>query len=466
MLWACAAAQAAGTGISPGLALVQDVPPGKEVNLAKAGQPITVINDTKVDGTFEAICTSLVGAGLDRWEFGYEDMPPGWCWLKETSAEIKAGQKHDFELIVNVPDKPENYNRRFVVGVLARRNAGGGGGTGISIQICSRIMIETLARDKIEAPGGPLAVVPSEVVFIGGRPGTELQLGARLFNNTSGERRCSAIRLEDFYPPEADETEERKNSRVQKPVRYFGGDVSANRVSGWVEAPADFTVPAGGSADVKLKVKIPADAAPGKTYEEVIFLGDRFSFQAGDLRDIRKLCSLLAAGGEAKQPGKAGAPDDASAPGGAKPAEEKKAPPETPAQAEIRAAVEAKAREVARAQRIWGLLDEEIREQVRRVGKGAAGPAVDPDRLLRETFNKLLDRRDLYESRAFGVVNPSGELKLLLEAKADDLSANDLRRRNRLLLETIYPDLLVRCRAYGASGRVAFVRVSITVKKE
>jgi len=422
LLWVCTVALAGAIGISPGVALVQDVPPGKEVNLAQAGQPIVVTNAAKSGAKYEVFCTSLSELGIGQWEYGYEDMPAGWCRLTETSAEIAAESTHKFELVISVPDKPENYNRRFMVGVVARRTKTGKPGSGISLQVCARFMVETVSREQAEAVEGPLAIVPSRVVLEGVSAGSEAEAVLRVRNNLAEERRCTASRLEDFYPPISGETEEAQKSREQKLLRYFGGDVKANRVAGWVESPEEFAVAGGGSAEVKLKVKVPAEAEPGKTYEEVVFLGDRLSFLAGDVRDAKGLCGLILGG-----------------------AEEKESSP---------------------AKRIAGLLDEQTQASMRRVVKGAAGPAANPDRVAREVLNGLLDRRDLFDAEAFGKIKVAGELKLLLDQKREEMSLTDVRRLNRLLLEATYPELLVGCRSYGAVGRVAFVRVRVVVKKK
>ncbi len=102
------------------------------------------------------------------------------------------------------------------------------------------------------------------------------------------------------------------------------------------------------------------------------------------------------------------------------------------------------------AQRIWTLLSSDHQADLRKLN---ITDRTDQERTqnpfeivrvvnrFRDELNEQLERRDFYDEASFdGVVMLSNELRQLRDEEVDDLTDQEVRRLNRLLLEASFPD--------------------------
>ena len=106
--------------MGPGMFMLQDVPPGREVNLRKIGGVLfTVYNRSDQAQDYTLSCKRPGLGGLPTWEKGYEEIPnAAWCYLEETTVTVPPKSEKQVGLIVNIPDEPENWNRKFMLAVI------------------------------------------------------------------------------------------------------------------------------------------------------------------------------------------------------------------------------------------------------------------------------------------------------------------------------------------------------------
>jgi len=95
--------------------------------------------------------------------------------------------------------------------------------------------------------------------------------------------------------------------------------------------------------------------------------------------------------------------------------------------------------------RIWEMLSAEMREQVLRASQAGGAGKIFKFSLV-EALNELLGRRDFYQEIYFSGVALAGEAEELFERGRNGLSAEEVWRFNRLLLEASYPREIARSR--------------------
>lgn len=255
-------------GISPGVIVIGNVTPGVEVPAFPAdGTGIKVEND----GDNPLVVTLTVFkptlGGVLRWEKGYEEIPDAsWCSLGKTELEAPAKGFALAKLSIKVPDKPEYYNRKWMVAVVCEpKRQDRKAGTGIAMRVASRIGIETLPKVDVnlDAPGLPaLSLVPSLLSYDGCILGETFPATLKIRNNDKAQHTYMAERLDQAEPD------------AEKQTRYFRA--SSNRiVKDWWVAPVEsFKLGAAETKELKLSVTVPKTAAAGQVYEEIVFLKD------------------------------------------------------------------------------------------------------------------------------------------------------------------------------------------------
>jgi ABC-type transport system involved in multi-copper enzyme maturation permease subunit len=97
---------------------------------------------------------------------------------------------------------------------------------------------------------------------------------------------------------------------------------------------------------------------------------------------------------------------------------------------------------------VWKLLGADFKVQLERErdSRQDAAAFTSIDVLLPKELNKLLDRRELYDPRAWDKVRLSEEAQALAKRGVERLSDDEVSRFNRLLLKAAYPGLLARSR--------------------
>lgn len=92
------------------------------------------------------------------------------------------------------------------------------------------------------------------------------------------------------------------------------------------------------------------------------------------------------------------------------------------------------------AKQIWSRWSDDLKTQIsKREGEEAGNPSVRLASDVLDALNKLLPDRTFYDPSAWSGINLNAETKTLVERSGDSLTDDEVKRRNRLLLETAYP---------------------------
>jgi hypothetical protein len=267
--------EAAGMAFGPPLLLLQHLPLGKELDFKKtAGLVFTVYNRGKEPLVCSVTCGKPSAAGLTEWEVGYEELPDAaWAHLDKTELTIAPESQENVSLFVTIPEKPEHYNRRWLLAVTAApKNASQ---TGVGLALAARVQLETLpAPAETDKPGaaGALSAAPALLLIEDVSPGESRTVSFLLRNNTTEELNFSVRRIREYFPPSENEDERQKALRLEKPLRYFGRDVVPLLDHSWAHLQSVRALKPGESQAPAVSIVVPANAEPGKMYEELLFL--------------------------------------------------------------------------------------------------------------------------------------------------------------------------------------------------
>jgi len=252
-----------GFGIGPGMVLVENlVPGGPEINVAERGIALEVFNGTEKQEFFTVKVVKPREA-IGRWEFGYEEIPDAsWCRLDKEEVEVPAKSSKPISLFVKIPDKPEYFNRKWMVVVVCSPGKSKQGVVGL--RVASRIQIETVASLAGEgANAGKIGLTPSICAITGTPPGISLRYPAKIRNNSDAERTFTLKKITDVVPENG------------KHDRYFGTGYLPVVASSWVNpSESKFTLKAGETKTVSFSINVASDALRGKRYEELVFVQD------------------------------------------------------------------------------------------------------------------------------------------------------------------------------------------------
>lgn len=250
-----------GMGLGPALFKIQNVPLGKPLDVKKSsGVSFFVDNDSAEEQVCVIKSARPSQAGLADWEQGYDEVPDvTWFRLDKESLNVPAKSKAEVGLTIEIPDKPEYYNCKWVLAVVLA--SGNKNGIGVGLAVAARVQIETLqSMDKNSGNGATLATVPG-AIDITGRPGAAFKESVQLQNNSDKVLHCIPERLLQVYPD------------AYKHSRYTSGGFNAIIEETWLNTVVDpFTLKPGKKKDVSIRGKIPITAMPGERWEELVFI--------------------------------------------------------------------------------------------------------------------------------------------------------------------------------------------------
>lgn len=249
--------EAASLKVAPARFIVHNVTPGRVYDIyAETGLRLTVYNDDDASRTW----VLSIHRPSDRgpWETGYAEIPdPAWCWFDQTEITVEPQSKAYAHLFLEVPDDERYYNQHWVatLGIDGKPAAGG-----IALAADVRAQIETKSKpDGAVKPDGALGIAPSIVRFENAAPGAALEATATLYNNGAGTQVYGISRLFDRAGIE------------QKSYQTHSFEPLPE--SSWLDYGRSIQIEAGGSAVVKLSLKLPPDAAfHGKKWEELLLI--------------------------------------------------------------------------------------------------------------------------------------------------------------------------------------------------
>lgn len=243
LLLACAVAgaESGGIGLGPALTLVRDVQPGQRIDLrAVTGIAHHLSNRTGTVVTVEMVSTIPQAYGFSSFECGYEPAPDQVFLVQGVGEarrvlrfDLPPGTSENTSLIAEIPDRPESYNRHWMVyievGPLAQAARLGAG-----LRLRARVLLETAS--SANHGGGVLGVAPSVVVLDAlGLNGT---LSVR--NGTQQDATIDLLPLSAAYP----------GSLADRRARFYAEALSAAHPEQAVPTPATLSLAGGTSAMV------------------------------------------------------------------------------------------------------------------------------------------------------------------------------------------------------------------------
>jgi hypothetical protein len=95
------------------------------------------------------------------------------------------------------------------------------------------------------------------------------------------------------------------------------------------------------------------------------------------------------------------------------------------------------------AQRIWSRLPESLRHRLEVVSPTNVNEQLEVLRDVRSEFNGMVDNKDLYDPKLWPANSLTGEGRRLAERGFANLSADEQRRFNRLLIDAAFPDYVL-----------------------
>src|SRR4029077_1006902 len=104
---------------------------------------------------------------------GYESIPDtSMLRLDKKELDVDAKSKGIVKLFITVPDKPENYNRKWMAVVACAPGAATTSGSSVGLMVASRVQIETTCKDTVDgANAGDVALIPSSWMMSDAKPG-------------------------------------------------------------------------------------------------------------------------------------------------------------------------------------------------------------------------------------------------------------------------------------------------------
>jgi hypothetical protein len=255
-----------GFGIGPGMVMVENIHPGDgEVDVNKTtGFSFEVQNGTTDNHIFTISARPALGM-ISSWEIGYESIPDAkWLRLDKTEIEVAAKSTGKVNLFINIPGKPEYFNRKWMAVVACSPGKSDGKGSSVGLIVASRVQIETSSKDDADpATACDMCMVPSSWMMSDARPGDSWRKVFKLRNNTKEEHTYALKSISDL---------EKDPSRHD---RYFGQGFTKLDKETWAE-PKDknFTLKPGEVKELTVMEKVSKNAEPGKRYEDLLFIQD------------------------------------------------------------------------------------------------------------------------------------------------------------------------------------------------
>jgi hypothetical protein len=252
----------AGLSFGPGMTTIGNIPLGKEVD---PNMEFEIQNGSKKPRNVRLLVLRPQDSGIARWERGYTAIPDAaWCRLEKQELEIAPESSVKVKAFIKVPDKPEYYNRKFMIAIACEgvppKNQGS---AGINLRLVSRLGIETATNVDVSGEGaGEIALIPSILRENDILPGKEYTTKIKIRNNTAEARTYTPKRLIDIEPD------------AEKQARYYGPGREAVMTTTWLKPLAPIAIEPGKTVEVKLVVTVPKEVPLGKVYEEVLFLED------------------------------------------------------------------------------------------------------------------------------------------------------------------------------------------------
>ena len=260
------AADGGGLGISPGIILIQDAPPGVKLDLGARGLNIQVRNDGGAAEDFDLVAIVPGADEIGAYEAGYEPLPDAsWVHLEHDLVTVPAHGTAHAGLTLDLPARPELANRRFMLYIEAGPRPTAALGTVLRVR--ARALIETAsdARPGASAHPAEIALAPGLVEMArrgDGAWGGEVEVT----NHADHAATFDLLSLRQAYGPGEEDRRQ----------RFFGAGQTALTDQDWaLPDAATFTLAPGATRLLHLAATPSRALRPGEQVDEVLFLARR-----------------------------------------------------------------------------------------------------------------------------------------------------------------------------------------------
>jgi hypothetical protein len=255
-----------GLGISPGIILIEDAPVGTSLDLGARGLRISMTNGSAQEQVFGLTVVAPKPDEIRTYEAGFEPIPNvSWVHLGKSELTVAGHGGGSAGVTLDIPDRPELYNRHFMAFV--------DGGPwvkdqiGTVLHVRTRILLETAVSDGNEGleHGGEIAVAPSRVNMQSGTGG--IWSGqVRIRNNSTQEATYDLLTLQQAYGVGLE------NRRA----RFFGSGQTGLINQDWATSDAaTFTLAPGAVHIVHVSAKPKRALKANERVDEVLFVARR-----------------------------------------------------------------------------------------------------------------------------------------------------------------------------------------------
>lgn len=260
------AADGGGLGISPGIVLIEDAPPGVKLDLGAQGLSIQVSNNGGTEEDFDLIAIVPGPDDIGSYEAGYEPLPdPSWVHLAHEVLKIPAHGSAHAGLTLDIPARAELANRHFMLYVEAGPKPTGA--LGAVLRVRARVLIETAADahpGALEHAGG-IALAPGRVEMVPHGDGA-WSGEVEITNHADQPATYDLLTLRQAY---GSGDEDRR-------ARFFGAGQTGLTDQDWaVPDTASFTLAPGATRLLHLGAKPGRALTGGEQVDEVLFLARR-----------------------------------------------------------------------------------------------------------------------------------------------------------------------------------------------
>ncbi|MBA3938600.1 MAG: hypothetical protein H0X38_14190 [Planctomycetes bacterium] len=260
------AAEGGGLGISPGIILIEDAPPGVKLDLGAQGLNIQVSNDAGTEMDFDLVAIVPGPDEIGAYEAGYEPLPDAsWVHIEHEHVTVPAHGTAHSGITLDIPARAELANRHFMLYVEAGPKPTAA--LGAVLRVRARVLLET-ATDAhpgaLEHAAG-IALAPGRVEMVphgdGGWSGE-----VEITNHADHPATYDLLTLRQVYG--AGEEERRD--------RFFGARQTGLLDQDWaIPDTASFTLAPGATRLLHLAAKPARALKADEQVDEVLFLARR-----------------------------------------------------------------------------------------------------------------------------------------------------------------------------------------------
>jgi hypothetical protein len=259
-------------GISPAIALIDNVQPGAVIDLGAKGLRYAVHNQGGPEQSFvmEAVSPPY---SLKAFEAGFEPLPDAsWLTLQEPNLTAPANGTAASGVTLRIPDAPEYWNRHYVVYVEV--GVGKKVALGATLKVRARLLIETATRPADAAAATTIIAITPGRIDMTTDAGKGWH-GTATVRNQGPAATFDVLTMAMVYP----------DTMADRRSRFFPGYVTTLDEQQVSVDVSSFTLASGEQRSVKVSTTS-AVTVVDKPVDVVRFIGRRAPVDATDVREV------------------------------------------------------------------------------------------------------------------------------------------------------------------------------------